>query len=116
MVEWEATMESTMLRSSTHPGHLGSSGERPVRDTERSRAWSYLWAVTEMALRLLTNGRWGAPPAIWLALVYHMTLTRIRSILRVLEAVFRSRPHDWAPTAHRTSALHSCGALQSTID
>lgn len=104
MVNREATMESTMLTSTTRPGRLGS------------RAWNYLWAVTEMALRLLTNGRWGAPPAIWLALVCHMTLTRIRGILRMLGAVFPARSHDWARGDYRVSMLHSCGAAQSTID
>jgi hypothetical protein len=99
VVEGETAMESTMLTSTTHPGPFGSSSETPIKDAEGSRAWDYLWAMTEMALRLLTNGRWGAPPAIWLALVCHMFLIRIRGILRVLGAVLPSSSQDWEPAA-----------------
>ena len=62
-------------------------GGKQARGTERPRAWDYLWLVTEMVLRMLTNGRWGAPPATWLTLAYYMSLAYIQGILRMVALV-----------------------------
>ena len=109
-------MESVMSVSTERQYPLGLGGGRQAEGTEGSRAWGYLWAATEMALRMLTNGRWGAPPATLLALLYHLSLTRIRGILQVMALVLSPISTDRSRAGHKGSIMPSCQTLQSAID
>jgi hypothetical protein len=66
-------------------------------------AWGYLWLVTEMVLRMLTNGRWGAPPATWLALMYYMFLAYIRGILRAVALTLSPLSYSRSQAGHEGS-------------
>ncbi len=82
-------------------------GGKQAGGTEQPRAFGYLWLVTEMVLRLLTNGRWGAPPATWLALVYSMSLAYIQGILRVLALVLPPLSYGRSQAGHEGSMVVS---------
>jgi hypothetical protein len=116
IMEGESTVESSLLSDTDRLRFSASMGEGSATDTEGSRAWGLLWAVTEIALRLLTNGRWGAPPAVWLASMYCLSLARIRDMLEMLGAVLSPNAYDLVWARCERSVFLGCGAEQSGID
>lgn len=81
----------------------GWDGGKQAGGTAGPRAWGYLWLVTEMALRMLTNGRWGAPPETWLALVYYMSLAYIQGILRAVALGLSPLSYSHSQAGHEGS-------------
>ena len=96
-------MKSVMSVSTARPYPSGSGGAGQAEGAEGSRACGYLWAATEMVLRMLTNGMSGAPPTTCLSLVYHMAVVHIEGILQTLTFVLSPISYDRDQTGHKGS-------------
>jgi len=98
-------MERVTSVTETQRHLTGLDGGELAGGTEEPKAWGYLWWVTEMILRLLTNGRWGAPPATWLTLVYYISLAYIQGILRTVALVLSPLSYGRSQFGHEGSAV-----------